>query len=318
MEERLTPVPLSTLRVDTCLGFDLFLKTGREKAPVLFRERNTPLTAKVFSRLAERKHRNVLIRQTDEDAYARYVEAHLGALIADDSIEVNEKADIVYQAARGLMNEVMKDPRASGVVERSRDLVSNTITFMRSNQTSFEHLLKVVSYDYYTYTHSVNVFVFSIALAQRLGHTEPLALQVFGEGALLHDVGKSTIDPSIVNSRGKLTPEEWAIMRTHPERGHRILLERGGLDEMALGVVRHHHEKRRGGGYPDGLSGDKIPMLARITTIADIFDALTTRRSYKNALGSYPALKLMRDEMLEDLDPDFFQTFVMMMANPKV
>lgn len=199
---------------------------------------------------------------------------------------------------------------------RSRNVVSATTKFLTAEQTAFQHLLPLVSYDYYTYTHSVNVFVFSMSLAQRVGFTDQKLLEEFGEGALLHDIGKSQIDPAIVNCRGKLDNEQWKQMRKHPVYGYELLSDHNKLGELALRIVRHHHEKIQGGGYPDDLLGKKIPPLVRISTIADIFDALTTRRSYKPALESYKALRLMRDEMSKDIDQEYFKVFVEMMGNP--
>ena len=86
--------------------------------------------------------------------------------------------------------------------------------------------------------------------------------------------------------------------------------------EVVLDVTRHHHEKLNGKGYPDGLAGDEISHWARISTIADIFDALTTRRSYKNALDSFPSLQLMNEHMKEEIDMDFFRCCVDLMAHP--
>ena len=106
-------------------------------------------------------------------------------------------------------------------------------------------------------------------------------------------------------------------MRTHPIHSYELMKENGGLSESALDVARHHHERLNGLGYPDGLSGDEVSMYARIGKIADIFDALTTERSYKAAMPSFPALKLMREEMIQDLDADLFNVFVNMMANPQ-
>ena len=106
-------------------------------------------------------------------------------------------------------------------------------------------------------------------------------------------------------------------MRLHPVTGYDILKEHGLFSDLVLDVTRHHHEKLRGGGYPDKLTANQIDPLVRASTIADIFDALTTRRSYKGALTSYQALKIMRDKMAADLDPDLFRTFVELMGNPQ-
>jgi HD-GYP domain-containing protein (c-di-GMP phosphodiesterase class II) len=134
--------------------------------------------------------------------------------------------------------------------------------------------------------------------------------------ALLHDVGKCQIDTSIVNCPGKLSPEQWQEMKRHPVYGHTILQKNPDMDSIALDVTRHHHEKLTGDGYPDGLTSKEISAQVRICTIADIFDALTTRRVYKEAIISFEALKLMRLEMAQSLDFGFLKCFIEMLAAP--
>jgi len=187
------------------------------------------------------------------------------------------------------------------------------VKFVFGQRDAFENLLKVTSYDYYTYTHCVNVFMFSIALAQSMGYSAH-DVQSLGNGALLHDVGKCMVDPDIVNCRGKLSQEQWLQMKLHPVHGHTLLKRQGMRNSVILDVTRHHHEKLSGAGYPDGLGPSDISDGARIVAIADIFDALTTRRSYKEAINSFPALKLMREEMVKDIDADIFRAFVALMG----
>ena len=307
-------IPLASLRVDTVMGFDLYLQTRAGQPPVLFRQKNLPFQAHVLSRIEDHRHHQVFIRTSDSDAYVRYLEDNLSRILRDDFLDVQEKSGVLYQCAKGLMFEVMAEPRAKGLMRRCKQLVETTVDFMRGEEVSFRHLLKVVSYDYYTYTHSVNVFVFGVALAEYVGHPKMDELRAFGEGTLLHDVGKSVIDPTIVNSPGQLSPDEWAEIKRHPTYGVEILSEQGVTNEMTLDVVQHHHEKLTGAGYPDGLFFDEIPFYVRIATIADIFDALTTRRPYKEALKSFPALSLMKQEMSEELDQELFSAMVKLMA----
>lgn len=310
------PVPVVSLRVDTRLDFDVYIQTVVEQPPVLYREKNLIFTTQALDRLVEHKREQIFIPMTQDREYRKYVESHLETILGDPGVTVAAKSEVVYATAQSLVAEVLKEPRSHELLMRSRNVVSATTKFLTSEHTAFQHLLPLVSYDYYTYTHSVNVFVFSMSLAQRVGITDQKVLEEFGEGALLHDIGKSQIDPAIVNCRGKLNDEQWKQMRKHPVYGYELLSDHAKLGELALHVVRHHHEKIQGGGYPDGLLGKKIPPLVRISTIADIFDALTTRRSYKPALESYKALQLMRDEMSKDIDPEYFRVFVEMMGNP--
>jgi putative nucleotidyltransferase with HDIG domain len=310
------PIRIASLRIDSVTDFDLYLQVNDNLEPILYRERNLSFSEEARERLLTAGIENLLIDKGQEKEYRRYIENNLSALLDDPKVEPEIKSEMLYYSARGLMEDVMDDPRAGEVVPRSRAFVANTCDFLLSERRAFHHLLRVTSYDYYTYTHSVNVFVFSVSLAQRAGITDAATLKEFGEGALLHDIGKSMIDPEIVNCRGRLDAAQWEEMKKHPVYGYDILREQGVTSSTVLSAVRHHHEKLRGGGYPDGLSGSEIPPLTRISTIADIFDALTTKRSYKSALDSFPALNLMRQEMAPDLDPDFFRIFIGMMGNP--
>ena len=310
-------IPVASLRLGTVPPFDIHINTQADRAPVLYREKNLPVTSHVFESLEENKHEFVFVSTDQEKEYLKYAEENLDNVLTDESVPVEEKCQVLYSCAQGLVAQVLEEPRSRELIQRSRDLVHTTNEFMIGERSAFSHLLKLVSYDYYTYTHSVNVYVFSVTLAQRAGFTDPELLREFGEGVLLHDIGKSMIDPSITNCKSKLNDEQWQSMRMHPVYGYDIMAEHGSLSDMALGVVRHHHEKIRGGGYPDNLKGKQIEPLVRITTIADIFDALTTRRSYKNALESFEALKIMRDEISRDLDEEYFRMFVGMMGNPE-
>ena len=113
---------------------------------------------------------------------------------------------------------------------------------------------------------------------------------------------------------GALTEEEWEQVKRHPEEGYKILQEAGALGEIALDIVRHHHEKLDGSGYPHGLRGEDISVFVRIVTIADIFDALTTERHHQSARSTFDALKLMGESMRDELDHELFRHFVSMMG----
>ncbi len=309
------PVPVSTLQVDTVTDFDLYILPGDETSPVLYRNKDLSFCEETCHRLSENRVIVLYVDAKQEDTYRRYTERHLGQLLSDPDIDLETKSTVLYSSARGLVKDVLEEPRSGDVLERSGSFVESTTDYMLTENKALESLMKVTSFDYYTYTHSVNVFVFGVSLAQRIG-MDAETLKRFGMGALLHDIGKSRIDASIINCRGKLSTEQWDIMRQHPRFGYDILEQQGVTDEMTLDITLHHHEKLTGTGYPDGLKNGAISPLVRCSTIADVFDALTTRRSYKNAMRSYPALKLIQDEMPHEVDKELFRSFVMMIGNP--
>ena len=314
LNDEYIPIPVASLRLDKIADFELYLD-AKSAVPVLYRGAHTHFTPDDAARLREARIETLLIRAGDSPAYHRYLENHLGAILTDSTLPMNQRATTLYQCSQNLVKEVLSDPRSGEMMQRTGGLVAHTVDFLFKESTSFENLIQVTSYDYYTYTHSVNVFVFATALAQRLGHSEE-EIKLFGQGALLHDVGKSKISPDIVNARGKLTNEQWQEMRLHTVYGYDILIEQGVTDPVILDVTRHHHEKLNGKGYPDGLAGDQISKWARMCTIADIFDALTTRRSYKEAMHSFPGLQFMREHMNDEIDQQYFRAFVGLMGRP--
>jgi len=309
------PVPIPNLRVDTITDFDLYLVSKPGHAPVLYRHKNLAFTQGTCQRLRESDVNVLYVDARQEDTYRRYLERHLGEVLTDPDVDSGTKSTVLYSSARGLVKDVLEDPRSGLVIERSDAFVENTTEYMLREKGALENLMRVTSFDYYTYTHSVNVYVFGVSLVQRTG-VDPDTLKRYAMGALLHDIGKSKMDSAVINCKGKLSDEQWLIMKLHTVYGCEILQEQGVDDEIVLDVVRHHHEKLTGKGYPDGLKNGELSPFVRCTTIADIFDALTTRRSYKDAMPSFPALKLIKEEMPRDVDKDLFRQFVKMIGNP--
>jgi putative nucleotidyltransferase with HDIG domain len=285
-------IKLDALCADLATGFDLYLPPQPGRTPVLYRDSSLPFTEDVRRRLQGSRVEELLVKKTERQAWLRYTEKILPAFLSDSSHSVNERATLLYESAQGLVQEILTKSDMGEMVQQSRTMVDSMVGFLFKESTSLHELMQLTSYDYYTYTHSVNVFVYSVSLANRLGFSGK-EVNEFGHGALMHDIGKRMIDNDITTSRGKLSEAQWEQMRMHPVHGYEILKAQGETSAIALDVTRHHHEKLNGRGYPDGLLGDEISHWARITTIADIFDALTTKRSYKDAMDTFFALQFM-------------------------
>ncbi|MFN8583274.1 MAG: tetratricopeptide repeat protein [Gemmatimonadaceae bacterium] len=161
--------------------------------------------------------------------------------------------------------------------------------------------------DQYTQGHCIRVADLACALARRAGLDDKV-LFWFRVGALLHDVGKIVISPEILNKPGKLTADEWAVMKVHPGAGADILKDIDFPYDV-IPIVKSHHENWDGTGYPDGLAGEQIPLWARMVCLADVYDALTSERSYKRALAHEEAIEVMRRDVRRQFDPALFQLF---------
>lgn len=169
-------------------------------------------------------------------------------------------------------------------------------------------LARLKTSDDYTYMHSVAVCILMIALARQLGMTDEQVREA-GMGGLMHDVGKMMIPSAILDKAGKLTPEEFKLVQSHPEEGLKILEKSEDASINVLDVCLHHHEKVNGTGYPHGLSGDHISVFARMGAVCDVYDAVTSERPYKKGWGPAHSIREMAS-WKGHFDEMIFQNFV--------
>lgn len=169
-------------------------------------------------------------------------------------------------------------------------------------------LSRLKTSDEYTYMHSVAVCALMVALARRMSLSEEKVREA-GVGGLMHDVGKMTIAPEILNKPGRLTDEEFTAMKNHPEAGLKILQGSDTANATVLDVCLHHHEKLDGSGYPHGLVGENIGLFARMGAICDVYDAVTSDRPYKKGWGAARSIREMAS-WKGHFDDGIFQTFV--------
>ena len=290
-EQKYMPIILESIRLDSVLDFDLYLNINNHL--VLYRSANLPFTDKTLCKLVDNRVDRLYVAFENKGKYQRYIEQNLDKILSDPKIQEEKKAGILYSTSTNLVKDVLNNPTYGENIQRSRDLVEQTVGFILQGQGAFHNLLKITSFDYYTYTHSVNVCTFAIALAQQMGMNDEQALHELGMGALLHDVGKSKISDRILNKRTSLTPIEFEIMKKHPKWGVEILSETDMVEAESHYPILQHHERGDRRGYPGGLSLDEMHVFAKIVAVVDSFDAMTTERVYQRAMESYPALKIM-------------------------
>lgn len=169
--------------------------------------------------------------------------------------------------------------------------------------------------DEYTQGHSHRVQQYSILMYDTIGFDNEEEREALKEGCLLHDIGKIGIPDYILKSKNKLNDEEYNLIKQHPMKGYEICKDLKRL-QKALPIIKHHHEKLDGSGYPDGLTENEIPEIVQIVTIADIFDALTSQRSYRTKILTDEAFDLMKKEVKQNkLNKYFFDILYSMKHN---
>lgn len=253
----------------------------------------------------------VFVDLEEEIKYEEYLEAHLGSILGSDATSDEQKASIFGKVSTNVVKGAFETCLGMGTmgqeaIERTRRMIANALMFIAQSK-SMEALAKLVGHDYQTYEHATKVLWFTVAFLSgnpdlvetiRPGYATLDAeqkndiMKQCGVAALLHDIGKAFVAQQILNKEGPLSPIEWEIMRRHPLSGLAMLFETD-VPDFAKKAVLQHHEDFQGGGYPMGVEGPAIGVLARVLRIVDVFDAMTSRRPYKEPVPPMKAAQIM-------------------------
>lgn len=270
--------PIREVWIDISKGSDVDIAAGEIVAEVVSAADIPPEHPVVLEKASftdEVKRATKIVAKGKEAVVSMFQEARMGK-----AIEAEAAAPLVEE----ISNSVMRNPGA---------LIS---------------LARLKTADDYTFMHSVAVCALMIALARQLDLDEQQVREA-GMAGLLHDLGKAMIPLEVLNKPGKLTDEEFALVKTHPEEGYKLLLEGSGVSEVTKDVCLHHHEKIDGSGYPKGLTGETMSLFAKMGAVCDVYDAVTSNRPYKAGWDPAESIKRMA-EWTGHFDPMVFQAFV--------
>jgi len=314
-------VHLEGLQAGSIVDFDLFIakeaeSEGEGKNYVLYRQRDLAIEEGHLQRLMDSGVKALYVNAGDRKSYRRYLETNLRAILTDERTDLSKKLELAYEAASGLIEDVWRNPASADTMRRAEKLVNDTFICAIEQKRSIKYLLSVMSSAYTVYSHSVNVCLYALALAKELGMgTEEI--QHFGLGALLHDVGKTKVDKRILDKRGPLTIEERRVFERHPEFGAEILEGEGLPADSIYHVALEHHEACDGSGYPQRLKRDQIHPHAKVCYVIDVFDDLTSDKTYRRGVPAYEGLRVMRDEMSGCFESEVWRKLAALLAVEK-
>lgn len=201
-------------------------------------------------------------------------------------------------------------------LKKKKDVISDVSSIARkfvddilSNKDIIINLVDIKTMDDYTYQHCVNAAILGIVLGVELGYNKK-QLESIAVGILLHDFGKVFIPKNILLKPGRLTSEEMETIRNHPKLGYEYLKDHSAINDIVLSIILEHHEKVNGTGYPKGLMDNKISEYAKIAAVCDVYDALTSDRTYRKAMSPNEALELIMGSCGEDFDLEIVQGFM--------
>ncbi len=264
-----------------------------------------------LARLSENGMTDVYVDLEEQFKYEQYLETNLGKILSNTSTSEDRKAGIFSKVSTNVIKGAFETTYGLGTmgaeaIQRTEQLIENSLIFIKEAK-SLLALAKLIGHDYQTYEHATKVLWFTVAFLQLnpdiLEHIGPGyqacdangrldILRQCGVGALLHDIGKALVSQEILTKNEPLTDVEWEIMKRHPLNGLAMLVDTD-IPQFVKKAILHHHEDFQGGGYPLGLEGLNITLFARVLRIIDVFDAMTSRRPYKDPMPPMKAVRIM-------------------------
>jgi len=222
-----------------------------------------------------------------------------------------ERAAMICANSKGAVVSMFQEVRMGKAISAGAagELVDEISSSVMRNPGALISLARLKTADDYTYMHSVAVCALMVALAHTLDFDDRQTRDA-GMSGLLHDLGKALLPMKVLNKPGKLTDEEFRIIKSHPEEGHRLLVEGGTVEGMPLDVCLHHHEKVDGSGYPHRLKDEQISEFAKMGAVCDVYDAITSNRPYKAGWDPAESIRKMTEWCNGHFDMRIFQAFV--------
>lgn len=299
------------------LAHDLFINSSgledREKFVRILRKGAKVSTTDLS--VFREKYRQLYVHESQRADYLRALETR-------SSDQVRKRASVLKEAAIGYLDQLFKKPEEltaeslSQTLDGFKDVALGMVDALHAQSLdSVRDLIGRLSFhDFYTYDHSINVAMYSILIykAAKPDATREEAMAA-GLGGLLHDIGKIKIPTHIINKPGKLTPTEFRKIQEHPDHGMALLdipnlrIPEGVDVKLVRKVVHEHHENFDGTGYPRQVKGTDIALVARVTAVADFFDAITTKRAYAEPLPVEEALEVIRSTAGKKIDPEILR-----------
>jgi len=326
VEGKLAPLPAHLLQVGDVLDADLY--DGR----VLLLPTGTVVTAAFLERLRERRISAV-------STASRMLQERLGRMqrpeLDEGLLRELKAAEAELQEAAGMVSALVqeiasaaqesvssflqclaenKEPNLAEVTHQASSLLNHALA-TREKERVILNLYDMKSYDPYTYTHSANVAgIFAMMQAETADDFDQAEAEEMTLGALLHDAGKVNVPVQILTKPGRLTEQEYEVIKTHTTHGYELLKGKLGLPDVICQMARSHHERYDGAGYPDRLSPENTPISAAQLSVCDVFDALVTRRPYKEKMDTTSAVRILAQSAGSQFSPLVVNRFLRMLG----
>lgn len=272
----------------------LYLKSSGNY--VLYKDQERGFTEVDRHRLENNFKEFLYVRSGDLAEINSYLESNLTEMLAREDIDARAKGRILYQTSVNYVIDVFMSPETAANMQRCRNLIQHMMKYVAGEKGALDALQSIAAHNTYIFAHSVQMTALNLLVHEKLFEITPDEMIDVGVGSLLHDFGMTFISDEIVDKRNSLSDIEYQRVKQHAQKGYEFLQKTRMFGEVALTIVRHHHERYDGRGYPAGLKGDSIPRSAQLSAICDVYSALTTNRPYRKATTHDEAFAMMREE----------------------
>lgn len=301
-DPRYMKIRLHSLPPSQPVPFDLFVLIGERFVHYLRAGDQIP-AEKVMS-FEKKAPESFFIAASERAHYQSFVRTGL----ISEELNTKQKALILRESTMVLVEELFERPDIDQALSDARQVVEDFVGFMEEDAAAMVNLIGLSSHDFYTYNHSLDVSIYSLGLGRAVGF-EGKELRELGLGGLFHDIGKRCVPIDIICKQGALTDAEWMQMQKHPQFGLHILQEHKSSQEIQA-CAFEHHESIAGNGYPQSLTASEIHAMARVVSVADTYDALTTKRSYNDPMKPTDAIELMTGKLAGRYDPEVLRALI--------
>lgn len=312
-QTQLVPFAIDKIIDNSKTDFDLFLHLNRHT--VLYGNIGYYWVKSELEELLRGGFTHFLVKPEDEPKIQMYT--HMTRLPdIEQNLAPDQRVLQIEKVGEVFTRFLFEGELTESCVSEGQKIAAAMTQCILEDPTCVGALGALASHDQYIYLHSIRVSAYAVAIAISLGLKDETKLRQIAAGGVFHDIGKKDVPLDVLNKAGSLTEAEWKVMKAHPSTGHDLVKDTS-LSAVAKDIIRHHHEKPDGSGYPDGLIGMHITPEVEVANLADIFDALTSSRAYQQKRSKYHALQFIKEKIVSKglINKDVYMALIQSLAD---
>jgi HD-GYP domain-containing protein (c-di-GMP phosphodiesterase class II) len=310
-------ISIDSISPDHFPSVALYLKSSGNY--VLYKAPERMFTLEDQRRLERNFTEFLYVRSGDIELLNEFMESNLTEMLAREELSSMAKGRLLYQTAVNCVIDMFESPEESANLQRCCNIVQHMLQYAASDPHPLASLHTITNHNFYIFSHTVQVTALCLLVHERIYDLAPDELLDVGLGSLVHDYGMTFITNEVLDKNDALTDIEYYKVKQHTQKGYEYLKHSGKYGEVALNIVRYHHERYDGNGYPTGIRGDEIPRSGQVSALCDVYCALIMDRAYRKAISHSEAIRLMGEQAHKGaFNPHLFNQFAEIVNEQKL